>query len=64
MSCSIKIGIVEALVRIQEYIQLLMPPLIEKWNLLKDEDRDLFPLLEVSTCVTSIIGYNDLNRLC
>lgn len=26
-----------------------MPPLIVKWNALKDEDRDLFPLLEVYT---------------
>lgn len=25
-----------------------MPPLIQKWNELKDEDKDLFPLLEVS----------------
>lgn len=30
-----------------EYIHLLMPPLIQKWNALKDEDKDLFPLLEV-----------------
>ena len=29
-----------------EYINLLMPPLIQKWNVLKDEDKDLFPLLE------------------
>jgi len=34
-----------------EYIELLMPPLIEKWNVLKDEDRDLFPLLE---CLSSV----------
>lgn len=27
-----------------------MPPLIQKWNELKDEDKDLFPLLEVSDC--------------
>ena len=26
---------------------MLMPPLIDKWNYLKDEDKDLFPLLEV-----------------
>lgn len=25
-----------------------MPPLIAKWNALKDEDKDLFPLLEVA----------------
>ena len=36
---------------LQEYIQLLMPPLIEKWNTLKDEDKDLFPLLE---CLSSV----------
>ena len=34
---------------LQEFIQLLMPPLIGKWNELKDEDKDLFPLLEVSS---------------
>lgn len=34
-----------------EYISLLMPPLIHKWNILKDEDKDLFPLLE---CLSSV----------
>ncbi|KAK5608335.1 Transportin-2 [Crenichthys baileyi] len=34
-----------------EYIQKLMPPLIAKWNQLKDEDKDLFPLLE---CLSSV----------
>lgn len=34
-----------------EYINILMPPLIEKWNLLRDDDKDLFPLLE---CLSSI----------
>ncbi|CAG9759260.1 unnamed protein product [Ceutorhynchus assimilis] len=34
-----------------EYISLLMPPLIHKWNVLKDEDKDLFPLLE---CLSSV----------
>lgn len=34
-----------------EYISLLMPPLIQKWNMLKDEDKDLFPLLE---CLSSV----------
>ncbi|CAB1459097.1 unnamed protein product [Pleuronectes platessa] len=34
-----------------EYIQKLMPPLIGKWNELKDEDKDLFPLLE---CLSSV----------
>ena len=35
----------------EEYIQLLMPPLISKWNVLRDEDKDLFPLLE---CLSSV----------
>uniref|UniRef100_A0A671LLU0 Transportin-1 n=1 Tax=Sinocyclocheilus anshuiensis TaxID=1608454 RepID=A0A671LLU0_9TELE len=34
-----------------EYIQMLMPPLIQKWNQLKDEDKDLFHLLE---CLSSV----------
>uniref|UniRef100_A0AAY5KTB8 Importin N-terminal domain-containing protein n=1 Tax=Esox lucius TaxID=8010 RepID=A0AAY5KTB8_ESOLU len=34
-----------------EYIEKLMPPLIAKWNELKDEDKDLFPLLE---CLSSV----------
>lgn len=34
-----------------DYINLLMPPLISKWNVLKDEDKDLFPLLE---CLSSV----------
>ena len=38
---------------LQEHVQLLMPPLMAKWNALKDEDKDLFPLLEVSTCTCS-----------
>lgn len=32
-----------------EYIQILMPPLIERWKNLQDDDKDLFPLLEVGT---------------
>ena len=32
---------------LQDYIELLMPSLIQKWNTLKDDDKDLFPLLEV-----------------
>ncbi|XP_021283594.1 transportin-1-like isoform X1 [Herrania umbratica] len=33
------------------YLQILMPPLIAKWQQLSDADKDLFPLLE---CFTSI----------
>jgi hypothetical protein len=35
----------------QRYIDSLMPPLMEKWDALKDEDKDLFPLLE---CLSSV----------
>jgi transportin-1 len=34
-----------------EFIELLMPPLIGKWNSLQDEDKALFPLLE---CLSSV----------
>ena len=39
----------------QDYIQMLMPPLIQKWNALKDEDKDLFPLLEVRVHSRSVV---------
>ena len=34
-----------------KYLEILMPPLISKWQQLPDNDKDLFPLLE---CFTSI----------
>jgi hypothetical protein len=37
---------------------MLMPPLIEKWNVLKDEDKDLFPLLEVYMYMYEILKQN------
>ena len=44
-----------------EFIAILMPPLIHKWNLLKDEDRDLFPLLEcLSRLVFTVCSFNSL----
>jgi hypothetical protein len=33
------------------YLEILMPPLIAKWQQLSNSDKDLFPLLE---CFTSI----------
>lgn len=35
----------------KKYIDLLLPPIIKKWNSLKDTDSDLFPLLE---CLSSV----------
>lgn len=40
----------------KEYIDILMPPLIEKWDSLSDDDRDLFPLLECLSSVTVALG--------
>jgi len=34
-----------------DLIELLMPPLIDRWNALRNDDKDLFPLLE---CLSSI----------
>ena len=40
----------------QEYIEQLMPPLYAKWNDLRDDDRDLFPLLECLSSVATALG--------
>ncbi|KAJ1985351.1 hypothetical protein H4R34_000005 [Dimargaris verticillata] len=39
-----------------EFIELLLPPLIQKWHVLRDDDRDLFPLLECLSSVTAAVG--------
>jgi len=39
-----------------EYIEQLMPPLYAKWNDLRDDDRDLFPLLECLSSVATALG--------
>ncbi|KAI9469089.1 MAG: armadillo-type protein [Benjaminiella poitrasii] len=39
-----------------QFISLLMPPLISKWNELSDEDTDLFPLLECLLNITVALG--------
>lgn len=41
----------ERLVSKQEYVDTLLPPLLQKWQLLEDDDNDLWPLLE---CMASI----------
>jgi len=40
---------------------MLMPPLIEKWNALKDTDKDLFPLLEVCSVSVSWVAVHTEN---
>ena len=39
-----------------EYLQLLMPPLITKWNAVTDDDRSLFPMLECLTSIAQALG--------
>ncbi|KAK9476078.1 armadillo-type protein [Lipomyces japonicus] len=40
----------------KEYIDLLLPPLIDRWQKLQDDDTDLFPLLECLSSVTAALG--------
>eukprot|EP00741_Cyanophora_paradoxa_P008025 tig00001239_g7764.t1 len=39
-----------------EYVAMLMPPLIVRWNQLSDVDKNLFPLLECLTSVAQALG--------
>ncbi|KAH3670448.1 hypothetical protein OGAPHI_000963 [Ogataea philodendri] len=39
-----------------EYIEMLLPPLIEKWQQLTDDDKDLWPLLECMSSVAAALG--------
>ncbi len=40
----------------EEYVSLLLPPLIAKWGQLRDSDRDLWPLLECLSSVAAALG--------
>ncbi|KAJ7545352.1 hypothetical protein O6H91_09G116500 [Diphasiastrum complanatum] len=39
-----------------KYLEILMPPLINKWQHLPDSDKDLFPLLECLTSIAQALG--------
>ncbi|KAG7695795.1 hypothetical protein KL930_003463 [Ogataea haglerorum] len=39
-----------------DYIEILLPPLIEKWQQLTDNDKDLWPLLECMSSVAAALG--------
>eukprot|EP00249_Psilotum_nudum_P021527 c28143_g1_i2 orf=1539-4217(-) len=39
-----------------KYLEMLMPPLITKWQQLADSDRDLFPLLECFASIAQALG--------
>ncbi|KAL4199668.1 hypothetical protein AMTRI_Chr03g52360 [Amborella trichopoda] len=38
------------------YLEILMPPLISKWQQLTNSDKDLFPLLECFTSIAQALG--------
>ncbi|GAB2261870.1 hypothetical protein Droror1_Dr00002867 [Drosera rotundifolia] len=38
------------------YLEILMPPLIAKWQQLSDFDKDIFPLLECFTSIAQALG--------
>ncbi|VEU21516.1 DEKNAAC102307 [Brettanomyces naardenensis] len=40
----------------ENYIKMLLPPLIEKWQRLSDDDKDLWPLLECMSSVAAALG--------
>ncbi|CAD6192567.1 unnamed protein product [Caenorhabditis auriculariae] len=42
------------------YVQMLMPPLMSKWERLSDDDKELFPLLECVSSVASAMGMSFL----
>lgn len=55
--------------QVPQFIEIFMPPLLKKWEKLKNSDEDLVPLLEVSfsirgqclsshMCPVSILGYD------
>jgi len=39
-----------------EHVNLIMPPLIEKWNHVDNEDKSLLPLLECLTSISQALG--------
>ncbi|KAK8958597.1 Transportin-1 [Platanthera guangdongensis] len=40
----------------QKHLDILMPPLISKWQQLSNSDKDLFPLLECFTSIAQALG--------
>ncbi|XP_071921159.1 transportin-1-like [Coffea arabica] len=39
-----------------KYLEILMPPLIAKWQQLSNSDKDIFPLLECFTSIAQALG--------
>ncbi|KAL9645352.1 hypothetical protein ABK040_002551 [Willaertia magna] len=47
---------VESHLNNEQFINTILPPLIEKWNTISDDDKDLYPLLECLTGVAAALG--------
>ena len=43
-----------------KYLDILMPPLITKWQQLPNSDKDLFPLLECFTSITQVLLFSSV----
>lgn len=46
----------ERLATKQEYVDVLLPPLLSKWQILEDDDNDLWPLLECMASIAATLG--------
>ena len=42
--------------RLAPHLPIFMPPLLQRWSLLADSDRDLLPLLECLTSLCQAVG--------
>ncbi|KAI7877683.1 ARM repeat-containing protein [Lichtheimia hyalospora FSU 10163] len=40
----------------EQFINIIMPPLIQKWQQIQDDNTDLFPLLECLSSITTALG--------
>jgi hypothetical protein len=40
----------------RNYLDILMPPLIAKWQQLSNSDKDIFPLLECFTSIAQVFS--------
>ncbi|KAL0083614.1 armadillo-type protein [Phycomyces blakesleeanus] len=49
-------GAVDHALNTPQFINIIMPPLIQKWQEISDESIDIFPLLECISCVTSALA--------
>ncbi|CDH53126.1 transportin-1 isoform 2 [Lichtheimia corymbifera JMRC:FSU:9682] len=48
--------VVGAAINQEQFINIIMPPLIQKWQEIPDDSTDLFPLLECLSSITTALG--------